>query len=160
MGTTTFSGPIRVGKIKTTTGTTLGGNIFNLGQIVMAQTFATGPFGGSSSGNVTDVVIPANSQIVDISIDVTTANGGGSSLFSIGDTVGGNATFVNELALVNGRAGLYYLSFPATQVSGVPTGDWTNIGPVDKKLTWTRTGGTTGAARVTVLYQQNNNLIA
>ena len=160
MSTTTFSGPIRAGKIKTTTGTTLGENIFNLGQIVMAQTFFTGPFGGPSAANLTDVVIPANSQIVDIKFDCTTGSSG-ASLFSVGDTVGGNATFVNELAMSNGRVGLYTLSnATSAQVSGVRTGDWTDIGPVDKRLTWTTTSSSAGAMRVTVLYQQNNNLIA
>ena len=42
MGTTTFSGPIRAGTIKDTTGTTVGTNVANVGQVVMAQTFSTG----------------------------------------------------------------------------------------------------------------------
>ena len=37
MGTTTFSGPIKAGTIAATTGTTLGVNIKNTGQVVMAQ---------------------------------------------------------------------------------------------------------------------------
>ena len=37
MGTTTFSGPIRAGTIKDTTGTTLGTNVSNIGQVVMSQ---------------------------------------------------------------------------------------------------------------------------
>ena len=42
MGTTTFSGPIKAGTIQNTTGTTVGTNIANVGQVVMAQTFTTG----------------------------------------------------------------------------------------------------------------------
>jgi hypothetical protein len=39
MGITTFSGPIKAGTIKYTTGTTVGTDIKNTGQVVMAQTF-------------------------------------------------------------------------------------------------------------------------
>ena len=38
MGITTFSGPIKAGTIKSTTGTTLGTDVKNTGQVVMAQT--------------------------------------------------------------------------------------------------------------------------
>ena len=40
MGTTTFSGPIKAGTIKETTGTTLGSDVKNTGQVVMAQSQA------------------------------------------------------------------------------------------------------------------------
>jgi hypothetical protein len=37
MATTTFSGPIKAGTISNTTGTTVGTNIANTGQVVMTQ---------------------------------------------------------------------------------------------------------------------------
>ena len=37
MGTTTFSGPIRAGTIKSTTGTTLGTDINNVGEVSRAH---------------------------------------------------------------------------------------------------------------------------
>jgi hypothetical protein len=37
MATTTFSGPIKAGTISNTTGTTIGTNIANVGQVVMAS---------------------------------------------------------------------------------------------------------------------------
>ena len=40
MANTTFSGPILAGSIKYTTGTTVGTDIKNTGQVVMSQTFA------------------------------------------------------------------------------------------------------------------------
>ena len=40
MGTTTFSGPIKAGTIKETTGTTLGSDVKNTGQVVMSQQFS------------------------------------------------------------------------------------------------------------------------
>ena len=40
MGTTTFSGPVKAGTIRETTGTTVGTDMKNIGQVVMAQTHA------------------------------------------------------------------------------------------------------------------------
>ena len=37
MASTTFSGPIKAGTIANTTGTTLGDNVKNVGQVVMTQ---------------------------------------------------------------------------------------------------------------------------
>ena len=77
MATTTFSGPIKAGTIKATTGTTLGTDVKNTGQVVMAQTFSTGDTldSGASAANETTVIIPANSQIIDIVLDKVTAMG-------------------------------------------------------------------------------------
>ena len=157
MGTTTFSGPIKAGPIANTTGTTLGSDVKNTGQVVMAQTFSTGDTldSGASAANSTTVVIPANSQIIDIVLDKPTVMAGADCVFSIGDTVGGNATFINAytatIASGVGRA------YPTTEAGGALA--WADTGTSDVKLTWTSTGATTnGEIRATVLYQQNNNL--
>ena len=55
MGTTTFSGPIKAGTIKHTTGSTLGTDMANVGQVVMSQTFAADLSGGALAAQVTDV---------------------------------------------------------------------------------------------------------
>ena len=152
MGTTTFSGPIKAGTIKETTGTSLGSNIKNTGQVVMAQSFTTGSLaGGASAANVTNVVIPANSQIIDCVIDCPTAMGNATAVFSVGDTVGGNATFVNAFSItVASGVGRKY---PTTEAGGA-------LAWADKRITWTTTGATNaGEIRVTVLYQQNANLV-
>jgi hypothetical protein len=101
MATTTFSGPILAGGIKYTTGTTVGTDIKNTGQVVMAQTFSTGTSlaGGTSAANATTVVIPANSQIIDIVLDKPSVMAGATCVFSIGDTVGGNASFLNSYSV-------------------------------------------------------------
>jgi|TARA_B100001094_G_scaffold275847_1_gene283650 hypothetical protein len=156
MGTTTFSGPIKAGTIKDTTGTTLGSDVKNTGQVVMAQTFSTGSLAaGASAANSTTVVIPANSQIIDCVIDCPTAMGNATAVLSVGDTVGGNATFVNSFSItVASGAGRKY---PTTQAGGALA--WADTGTADKKLTWTTTGATdAGEIRVTILYQQNINL--
>ena len=157
MGTTTFSGPVKAGTISNTTGTTLGTDVKNTGQVTMAQTFSTGTSlaAGASAANATTVVIPANSQIIDIVLDCPTAIGNATAVLSIGDTVGGNATFINAYSItVASGAGRKY---PTTQAGGALA--WADTGTADKKLTWTTTGATdAGEIRATVLYQQNINL--
>ena len=76
MGTTTFSGPIKAGTIKNTTGTTLGSDVANVGQVVMSQTFAADLSNGAIAADTTDVVIPANSQIIDCVMDVSQQQAG------------------------------------------------------------------------------------
>ena len=152
MGTTTFSGPIRAGTIKDTTGTTVGTNVANVGQVVMAQTFSTGVAldAGASTANTTSVVIPANSQIVDIVLDVVGVMVGATCVFSIGDVAGGNATFLNAFSItVASGAGRKY---PTTEAGGALV--WADVG-TEKRLTVTTTGATNaGTIRFTVLYQQ------
>jgi len=157
MAITTFSGPIKAGTIKNTSGTTLGTDVKNTGQVVMAQTFSTEDTldSGASAANETTVIIPANSQIIDIVLDKPTAMAGATAVFSVGDTTGGNATFVNSYSITAasgaGRA------YPTTESGGALA--WADTGTADLRLTWTSTGSTTdGEVRVTVLYQQNNNL--
>ena len=157
MGTTTFSGPVKAGTISNTTGTTLGTDVKNTGQVTMAQTFSTGTSlaAGASAANATTVVIPANSQIIDIVIDCPSAMAGATAVLSIGDSVGGNATFLNTFSItVASGAGRKY---PTTEAGGAIA--WADTGTADKKLTWTTTGATSGGEiRATVLYQQNSNL--
>ena len=152
MGTTTFSGPIKAGTIKETTGTTLGSNIKNTGNVVMSQTFAADLSGGALAASVTDVVIPANSQIIDCVIDVITAANATTNL-SVGDTVGGATSILNTFASGT-TAGRKY---PPTQAGG--TLAWEDTGPADIRLTVTASAATTaGEVRFTILYAQNNNL--
>jgi hypothetical protein len=89
MATTTFSGPIKAGTISNTTGTTLGTNIKNVGQVVMSQSAAITQ---STTAAATGIVIPANSQILEATVFVTTAWDNSSTL-----SIGTSATS-NELA--------------------------------------------------------------
>jgi hypothetical protein len=158
MGQTTFSGPILAGTIKSTTGTAVGTNVKNTGQVVMAQSFTTGVDldGGASAANTTTVIIPANSQIIDIVLDAVGAMVGATCVFSIGDVAGGNATFLNAFSItVASGAGRKY---PTTEAGGALS--WADTGASDLRLTWTSTGATTnGEIRATVMYQQNSDLV-
>ena len=158
MSQTTFSGPILAGTIKSTTGTTVGTNVKNTGQVVMAQSFTTGVDldGGASAANTTTVIIPANSQIIDIVLDVVGVMVGATCVFSIGDVAGGNATFLNAFSItVASGAGRKY---PTTEAGGALI--WADTGASDLRLTWTSTGATSnGEIRATVMYQQNSDLV-
>ena len=158
MGQTTFSGPILAGTIKNTTGTTVGSNVKNTGQVVMAQSFSTGVVldSGASAANTTTVVIPANSQIIDIVIDVVGVMAGATCVFSIGDVANGNATFLNAFSIsIASGAGRKY---PTTEAGGALI--WADTGASDLRLTWTSTGATSnGEIRATVVYQQDSDLV-
>ena len=142
MATTTFSGPIKAGSIRQ-------GASENLGFCLMAQSAVIDIIGATNTANVG--VIPAISQIVDVILNVTTvANDSGTATVQVGHS---------------GDTDEY---LPATNVKSLATTrgtiqtDGTDIGSSDQTVTATYTAGngdgTTGAATVTVLYIQNNNL--
>ena len=111
MATTTFSGPIKAGTISNTTGTTVGTDMKNTGQVVMAQTHAIDLSGGAATTFV--------------------------NTFAIGTTVG--------------------LKRPSTEAGGSLA--WEDVGTTDVRLNVTNSAATSsGECRITVLYQQNNNL--
>ena len=143
MATTTFSGPVKAGSIRE-------GATANTGFVLMAQSAVIDIIGATATTTVG--IIPANSQIVDVLLNVTTVNNdGGTATVQVG-----NSGDTDE-----------YL--PATSVKGSPATtrgtigtEGTDIGTSDQTVTATFTAangdGTTGAATVTVLYMQNNNL--
>ena len=142
MGTTTFSGPVKAGTIRE-------GASVNTGFVLMAQSAVIDIIGATNTSTIG--IIPANSQIVDVVLNVTTvSNDGGTATVQVG-----HAGDTDE-----------YL--PATNVKALATTrgtiqtDGTDIGASDQTVTATYTAGngdgTTGAATVTVLYLQNNNL--
>jgi len=142
MGTTTFSGPVKAGTIRE-------GASVNTGFVLMAQSAVIDIIGATVTSEVG--IIPANSQIVDVILNVTTVNNDG-----------GTAT------VQVGHAGDTDEYLPATNVKALGTTrgtiqtDGTDIGSSDQTVNAVFTAGTgngaTGAATVTVLYMQNNNL--
>ena len=152
MGTTTFSGPIKAG---TTTA--------NVGRVLMASESFTMPLAGVAGvSTVTDVIIPANSQIIDIIVDSLVGPIANNVTIDIGDTVGGQDTFINDLFIGNafkGRVG-WSAGISATDVSGTEL--WTNTGPLDKQITYRHVSGATnpgGRIKFTFLYLQNNKAV-
>ena len=152
MGTTTFSGPIKAGTIKETTGTTVGTDMKNTGQVVMAQTFSADLSSGALAAVATDVIIPANSQIIDCVFDIITAANTSTNI-SVG-FVGGAATALVNAYTIGTTAGRQY---PTTKAGGALA--WEDIGTSDQRINFTNSAATNaGECRVTILYQQNINL--
>ena len=151
MSSTTFSGPIKAGTIKETTGTVVGTDMKNVGQVVMAQSHAIDLSGGAIAAGTTDVIIPSNSQIIDIIFDIITAANTSTNI-SVGK-VGGSATaFVNAYT-IGTTAGRQY---PTTKAGGALA--WEDVGTTDVRMNVTNSASTNaGEVRLTFLYQQNTN---
>jgi hypothetical protein len=153
MGTTTFSGPIKAGTIANTTGTTVGTNKANVGFVLMAQ---SGNVVFAANGTETVVAtLPANSQIYQIAVDVTTAfDAGTTNTLDLGDGTTADK-YADALAL-----GSQARVLATSDVSQI--GNLIDIGTSDVDITatynQTGTAATAGAATVTVLYLQNRNL--
>ena len=146
MGTTTFSGPIKAGTIKDTTGTTVGTNKANVGFVKMAQTAS---WTQSTTAADTGIVIPANSQIVEISIYVTTACDAAN--ISMGTSSTSTELFT---ALAAGAANVIKLGSAGT-ITDADT--WVDIGSADLPIFIDFSAGTTGVGNVTVEYIQGIN---
>jgi hypothetical protein len=99
---------------------------------------------------VTIGTIPANSQIVDINIDVTTAfDAAGTDLVTVGKTGSAAAYVTSTSVAATGRA--------SVATTGVYSA-WANVGTTDvdyATLTYayTSTAPTAGAGRVTIVYK-------
>jgi hypothetical protein len=150
MANTTFSGPVKAGTISNTTGTTVGTNIANVGFVSMAQSVKA-DITGASHLNQVCAVIPANSQITDVIVNVTTVNNDtGAATISVGTTADADAF----IATLNVKA--------LATTHGTLDTEATNVGTTDLQVLADFTGangdGTTGAATVTVMYIQNNSV--
>ena len=153
MAITTFSGPIKAGTIRNTTGTTVGTDKANVGFVLMAQS-GNVVFGANGSTTVV-ATLPANSQIYQIAVDVTTAfDAGTTNTLDVGDGVTADK-YADALA-----AGAQARVLATSDVSQI--GNLVDIGvsDVDVTVTYNQTGtaATAGAATVTVLYLQDRNL--
>ena len=151
MAKTTFSGPIRAGNIKNTTGTTVGTDIANVGYVTMMQTHTMDISGGAIAAGATSMVIPANSKIINCVVDMATAASGATNV-SVGDTVGGATTILNALAVGTS------VGIKALGISGGGTLAWGDTGAADLKLTVTNSAATTaGVCVITIMYAQAFN---
>ena len=84
MSFNTFSGPLRVGTVKEGSGR-------NTGLVVLAQSYDSGDLTGTAVGNVDTAafILPAGSQIIDITHDQVVAAGTGTTTVSVGTASGG-----------------------------------------------------------------------
>ena len=147
MATTTFSGPIKAGTIANTTGTTVGDNVKNVGFVKMAQ---TAEWTQSTTAADTGIVIPANSQIVDVQIYITTATTAAN--ISVGTSATSTEIFT---ALAAGTAANVILHGSDGTITDADT--WVDIGSSDLPIFIDFSAGTAGAGYITVEYIQNIN---
>jgi hypothetical protein len=146
MATTTFSGPIKAGSVRE-------GASANVGFVLMSQS-ANVVFGANGTETVV-ATLPANSQIYQIAVDVTTPfNAGTTNTLDIGDGTTADK-YADALA-----AGAAARVLATSDVSQIPNLIDIGASDVDVTVTYNQTGtaATAGAATVTVLYLQNNNL--
>jgi hypothetical protein len=149
MASTTFSGPIKAGTIPNTTGTTLGSDVKNVGQVVMCQSQAV-----TQADGTTNIVIPANSQIVAIEVSVDVVWDGVASTLGVGWT--GNATALTAAAAVAG--GTLGIISATAGADATRVNNWADVGTTDRRILITSTNTGAGEGFVTVRYVQNNNL--
>jgi hypothetical protein len=153
MANTTFSGPILAGNIRNTTGTTVGTDVKNTGQVLMSQSFSF-TYAVEGAATDTNVVIPANSQIVSVDVNVETAfNDTGSDILEVGSSA---------------DTDLYVNDTDISAVGSIAMGtaalcaNWKDIGTSDIRVGYIYNGAnndaSAGAATVTINYLQNNNL--
>ena len=147
MGTTTFSGPIKAGPITNTTGTTVGTDVKNVGFVKMAQTAG---WTQSTTAADTGIVIPANSQITEIIINITTACGAAD--ISMGTT--STSTELFSALAAGTAANVFKYGSTGTNTDG---DTWADIGSSDLPIYIDFSAGTTGIGFVTVEYIQNIN---
>ena len=140
MATTTFSGPIKAGSIRQ-------GASANLGFVKMAQTAG---WTQSTTAADTGIVIPANSQITEIIINITTACDAAN--ISMGTSAASTELFS---ALAAGTAANV---FKYGSTGTITDGDtWADIGTSDLPIYIDFSAGTSGVGFVTVEYIQNIN---
>ena len=152
MGASTFSGPLKAGPISQTTGTTVGTNVANVGFVLMAQSAVIDIIGATAADQVV-ATIPAGSQIVDVILDVVTAN-----------TDTGTAT----VSVGTASAATAFVPSTSVKTAGTTRGTLTNsvatdVGTADIQVladfTAQNGNGSAGAATVTVLYLQARDLV-
>lgn len=142
MGTTTFSGPVKSGTVKE-------GASVNVGSVVLSQT-NTLTFANTTAKNM--FILPANSQIIDCYVLVTTAfNSSGTDNIDIGKTGTANQ-FADDVG--GGTLAANTIARGTSQLS-----NWLTVGTSDVQVTATYVQGvadaTTGAATVVINYIQN-----
>tara|TARA_R100000808_G_C2154775_1_gene166131 strand:+ start:8770 stop:9225 length:456 start_codon:yes stop_codon:yes gene_type:complete len=150
MGTTRFSGPIKAGTIADTTGTTVGTDVKNVGFVKMAQ---SATWEQSTTAADTGITIPANSQITEVTVYITTACNGASQNLSVGTSTASTEVFT---ALALGTAADVIKFGSAGTITDADT--WKDIGTADKSIYVDFSAGTAGRGVITVDYIQNINL--
>ena len=153
---TTLTGPIMAGTIFNSDGT---GNLAGVGNSVGTQNIGYATMAQSAvitqAAGGCAITIPAQSQILDIYLMVTTAWTGAAKTCGIGTTA--SATAFTLAAAVDGSALGQIKATPGTGATQV--GNWNDVGNTDVQLFVTSTNTGSGVGVLTVRYIQGINVI-
>ena len=148
MATTTFSGPVKAGTISNTTGTTVGTNMANVGSVLMSQTEAITQ---AATTSTTNIIIPANSQLVSADLYVSVIWSGSAATAGLG-YVGDATAFTAAAAFTGGVLGIIKITAGANKAR---VDAWADVGSTDRRLLLTYPNLGTGEGWITVTYIQN-----
>ena len=151
MANTTFSGPIKAGSISNTTGTTVGSNMANVGYVLMSQTEAVDQ---TAVTGTTNIIIPANSQLVSAALSVSVIWNGAASTAGLG-YVGDATAFTTATGIAGGTLGIIDITAGAVKAR---VDAWADVGSTDRRLLLTHGNTGTGVGWLTVTYIQNVNV--
>lgn len=138
MGASTLSGPLKAGPIKE-------GAAKNTGSVVLAQTGAW--IQSTAAAQVGDIIIPANSQILEIQLTVTVAPEAGN--ISVGTSATSTELYTGLAAGTS--ANVFLFGTAATIADGDA---WADIGDAALPIFADCSAGTTGRGFLTVTYIQ------
>jgi hypothetical protein len=160
---TTFQGPLLAGNVLSSDGTgTLAGlgstyGTQNIGYAVMGQSQVVTQASGGCS-----ITIPAQSQILSITMMVTTAWTGATKTFSVGATAGTTAATAFSANSIDGSSAGKVAISPSTAAQYA---NWDNVsnatfqtgGPTDVQILVTSANTGSGVGTLTVTYLQGIN---
>lgn len=170
---TLFTGPILAGNVKDSDGSGtlagLGGSSgsANVGYAVMAQSEAiTQATNGTVAGlYTTGIVIPAQSKILRITVDVTAAWSGGASTMGVGASAGTTAAtaFTAATGVAGGTTPAKVAAVPATAAQlanwdNVSNATFQTVAPQDVQIVVQSANTGTGLGVITVEYIPGINL--
>jgi hypothetical protein len=153
---TAFTGPLVAGNVIRSNGSGVLAGIgetagtANAGYALMAQTAIVTQ--ASSAG--TAIVIPAQSQLVFVSLMVTTAWSGASADLGLGNTASATAYTAANAVTIAGTLGQIIIE-PGTGATQIA--NWDNVGSTDVQLTVTSANTGAGVGTLTVTYIQGIN---
>ena len=153
MAITTFSGPIKAGPISNTTGTALGTNVKNTGQVVMSQSIMIDAAVAVGTTTYNVGVIPKNSQLLTTTIRVAiVSNASGTATVSVGKTGTAQNFIANTDVTALGET---------SSIANAALDEADRVGSdvqVTATLISAGSTATTGQVTVTFTYVQANNL--
>ena len=156
MAATHFTGPVMAGNVLNTTGTTVG-SIANVGFVVMSQSAAVNQATNAASPGLykTNIIIPAGSQILSVSVLKTTAWNGVATTVNVGTDATATQIAVaadNDLSTTLGITAIVPGDSSARSLV------WKDVGVSDVQIYVLSTNTGTGVGILTVTYAQARDL--